>query len=101
MTTTFSVRETRGNLVILPEHRENKGILFTKVVNFLILKIQDIAIFATKFTIFQSQFHLKKLSQFSGIGTGHIPLGQRKLRKFDLSGDHVKASCVKKRVGVA
>ena len=43
--------ENKGNLEMLLKHKEN-GILFAQVINYLILKIKDIAIFASKFSIF-------------------------------------------------
>ena len=46
------VRENTGNLEILPKHKETQGILFSQVVNSLILKVKDIAIFAAKIPIF-------------------------------------------------
>ena len=55
----FPVRENTGNLEILSKHRANtgnfvktQGILFAPVVNAQILKVKDIAIFATKKSIF-------------------------------------------------
>ena len=43
------VRENTGNSEILPKHRETQGFFFLENIgNFLILKIKDIAIFATK-----------------------------------------------------
>ena len=55
MAQKFPVRENTGNLEILSKHRENsgnfvktQGILFAQVVNGLILKIKDFAIFAAK-----------------------------------------------------
>ena len=47
--TTFPVRENQGNLGNLPRHRENQGTLCAQVVNYLILKICDIAIVANEF----------------------------------------------------
>ena len=41
-------------------------------VNFFILKIQDIAIFAAQFTYFSKSVLLMKLSLISDIGTGKI-----------------------------
>ena len=45
------VRENTGNLEILPKHKENTGIWFAQVVNSLVLKVRDIAIFAAKISI--------------------------------------------------
>ena len=43
------VRENTGNVKILSKHR---GIWFAQVVNILILKVKDIAIFAANISIF-------------------------------------------------
>ena len=50
MAKKIPVRENTGNLEILPKGRENltQGILFAQVVNSLILKVKDIALFASK-----------------------------------------------------
>ena len=50
---------------MLPNTKKTPGIWFALVLNSLILKIQDIAIFATKVS-------LMKFSQISEIGTGNI-----------------------------
>ena len=47
-------------------------ISFPQVVNFPILTIKDIAIFAVKFTNFSKPVAHKKLAQISEIGTGKI-----------------------------
>ena len=58
----FPVRENTGNLGILSKHREfgqntgkTQGILFAQVVNTLIVKVKDIAIFAAKKVHFLSE----------------------------------------------
>ena len=54
----FPVRVNTGNLEILSKHRENTEIFFAQVVNALILKVKDIAIFAAK-----KLFFLQKLDR--------------------------------------
>ena len=46
------VRENTGNLEILRKHRETQGIWCAQVVNSLILKVQNISVFAAKISIF-------------------------------------------------
>ena len=60
------------------KHREfgnfarTQGILFGQVVNSFILKIQDIAIFAAKFSNDCKSVLLMKWPQISELGTGKI-----------------------------
>ena len=46
--------------------------MIAQVVNSLVLKVWDIAIFAVKFSIFSKSFLYMKLSHISEIGTGTI-----------------------------
>ena len=62
----FPVRENTGNLEFFSKHREfclstgkTQEILLAQVVNTLILKVKDIAIFATK----KNLFFFKKLER--------------------------------------
>ena len=78
-------QEKKGNLEILPEHRE--FYLLKASCKLIDLKyIHDIAIFAVKF--FKSILYTK-LSQISEIGTGKISnwTGKTQNLQLDLSGD--------------
>ena len=71
------VRENTGNLEICQNTGKTQGIWFAQVVNSLMTKVKDIAIFATKISIFfqkldrsaKSNLCMKYL-QIMEIGTG-------------------------------
>ena len=46
------VRESTGNLEILPKHRENTGNMVAQVANSLILKVKNISVLAPEISIF-------------------------------------------------
>ena len=86
MTKTFSVRKDTGNLDILPKYRANTGNVFAQVVNSLILKIQDIAIFTAKFSNIPLKLNVSaksvlymKTSQITWIGIGNFQSYRQKL----------------------
>ena len=80
---TKIILEKTGKLGISPKH----GILFVQVVNSLTLNIQEIEIFATKFSDFvfetecvtQVSSHMKS-SQITEMGKGKI---SRKYKEFE------------------
>ena len=70
-------RENRENgpKKYLSEKRQGIWVFwFAQVVNSFILKIQDIVIFAAKFSNFSMPALLMKLSQISQICTGKFPV---------------------------
>ena len=60
------------NLEILSKHSENTGNFVRSSCNSLTLKIQDIVIFAAKFSIFSKSVSHMNVSHISEIGTGKI-----------------------------
>ena len=86
MATTKSVREKTGNLEIC----QNTGNLFAQVVNSLIPKVKDIAIFAAKISIFfqklnrsASQCCVCNSHTLCELAKGKIVVGQGKHREFE------------------
>ena len=95
---TFPVRENKGNLEILSKHREfcqntrkTQGIFFAQVVNALILKVKDIAIFAAKKSLFffsrswiglPSQFCVCYSHKLCKLTQGKFAVRQGKHREF-------------------
>ena len=83
----FLVRENTGNLEILPNKstRKTQGILFGEVVNILMTKVKDIAIFAAKKFIFSlkldSQFCVCNSHKLCKLAHGKFAVGQEKHRE--------------------
>ena len=76
-----TVRGNTGNLEILPNTWKIQGDLFAQVVDSVLLKIQDITIFAAYFSNHLKSVSHMKLSKISSIGTGKISRQQRKNRE--------------------
>ena len=74
--------QNTGNLEIWPKHRESTGILFAQVVNFLILKVKNIVIFAVKFALkkfdIPSKFCVRNSHKSRKLALGKFLVGQGK-----------------------
>ena len=83
MAKKFPVRENAGNLEILPQ---TQGIWFAQVVNSLMLKVMDIAIFAAKSRSWiglPSQFCVCNSYKLWKLAQGKFAVGQGKHREFE------------------
>ena len=70
-------RENTGNLDILLKHRENTGILFAQALSSLIVKIQDIVIFA------EVSFAPETVENFVNWHGGNSQLNREKYREMN------------------